>query len=351
MPGGTEPTRPESRRTSKPSLPFAIGSANAATADTWPQLPATEPAIQPMPNTLPAAELPRTTSALDDSRASRGARKASREHHEEGQAPPVLQSHDSSGKAASAPAQEQRSSDLPGASGKQKKTRSRHESSDKRSKKDSVPVEPEPTVVTPPEKEPSPSLMPAVPVAAEIQHESTALLAPTRPMTAKKAPPKAASNPETSRRAGIRRPGGSRTIGEEVDGMQTEAPSHVRVFHEGAQDGDDDEVQILQDADQTMAQPGRAQDTQHGSLVTDMIQAQQRAEKELQIDALDESMQDGIRIERKKKEQAPRTDMLQLREAIESLCQNINPLARSMEYLQVRQEFMLEMGSVFRASC
>ena len=168
-----------------------------------------------------------------------------------------------------------------------------------------------------------------------------------RPMTAKKAPPKAASGHAQSR---LRPP---------IDPLmhRLDSSTGVRVFAEDA-DGDDD-VDIVQET----FVPVSGKEHQHGALVSDMYKAKEAAEHQVAPDGAP-AMPAGLDIEgginlgrgqRRRKGGAVRADLGQMRGAVEALVQGIAPLARSMEYLQVRCSAIVACfiggGNMFSGRC
>ena len=165
--------------------------------------------------------------------------------------------------------------------------------------------------------------------------------AAARPMSAKKAPPRAPSTAEpVARRTSLRPP-------EQAPAMRPASRSTVRVYTEpaatnGHGDNDDDDIDVIQESFAPAAAPGGSS---HGALVSDMYAAKAAAEAGGAATEASESLDvaGGInlgRSQRRRKASGPaaaaRVDVEQLRGAVEALVQGVTPLARSMDHLQVR---------------
>lgn len=185
------------------------------------------------------------------------------------------------------------------------------------------------------------------PTAAKVADGQTGKPAmPARPMSAKKAPPKPAGGHEGA----VPRPQRhTRRVSTQDDasGARPGSVTGVRVFHEAPHD-DEEEIHVVQEeAPATMrraAAPGSSVSAQggaegHGILVRDMMAAQEAAESAAPATGADahEGLTEGIKLSRtrKRKENAAHTDLLALRESIQTLCRGMTPLARSMDHLQV----------------
>ena len=159
---------------------------------------------------------------------------------------------------------------------------------------------------------------------------------PARPMTAKKAPPKAPAvdEPRAVQRSRLRPP-------DEPAAQQSGSRPSVHMYRANEQDDDDDDVDVVQETYVHRDEPAQS----HGALVNDMFKVKQAAEQvtntvgsaadgELQIEG-------GVNLGRSHRKRrgggAAKADLGQLRDAVEALVQGITPLARSMEHLQVRR--------------
>ena len=174
---------------------------------------------------------------------------------------------------------------------------------------------------------------------------------PARPMTAKKAPPKAPAvdEPRAVQRSRLRPP-------DEAAVQQSGSRPSVHMYRASEQDDDEDDVDVVQETYVHRDEPAQS----HGALVSDMFKVKQAAEqvtntvgstvdRELQIEG-------GVNLGRSQRKRrgggAAKADLGQLRDAVEALVQGITPLARSMEHLQVRRPVAAEPvcpGVMYRA--
>ena len=151
---------------------------------------------------------------------------------------------------------------------------------------------------------------------------------PQRPMTAKKAPPRSiapAQEPQRGRQ------------GPPQDNFgPSGARQAVHVYKEEAC-LEDDSIDVVEATPVTTVQK---EQESHGMLVTEMFKVMGSAEAAQGVMAEgDDPLDSGInlgRSKRTKKRATARVDTSAVRDAVESLVHKIAPLARSMDYLQVR---------------
>ena len=154
--------------------------------------------------------------------------------------------------------------------------------------------------------------------------------APERPMTAKKAPPKA---PEIAQPQAHR----SRVRPPQAPALpRPGSRSAARVYVDDLGDSDDN-VDIVQETFVRADSSGQGR----GALLSDMYKAKEAAEQLANRGSIADSelhVEGGIdlgRTQRKKRASMAQADLGQLRNAVESLVQGVTPLARAMEHLQV----------------
>lgn len=151
---------------------------------------------------------------------------------------------------------------------------------------------------------------------------------PQRPMTAKKPPPRLVSpTPELQR---------GRLCPPQANIAGTAGPRQAVHLYKEELSTEDDSIYVVDSSAQGTVQK---EQESHGKLVSEMFKvigsvevAQGAAPQD------DESLSSGInlgRSKRVKKQGSGRIDISSVRDALEALVQNIAPLARSMDYLQV----------------
>jgi hypothetical protein len=187
--------------------------------------------------------------------------------------------------------------------------------------------------------QPAPAL--TVPLPVQPTPEQPKAVAPkeTRPMSAKKGPPRTQPTMDAAPRRGRLRP---------PEDILTKLPSsrpNVNVFSEESH-GDDD-VDIIQES---FFHKQDSRGNAHGALVSDMYKAKEAAEagvQQAQVGASDSlEIQGGINLGRSKRKAkgavSARVDLNQLQQAVQGLVQGLTPLARSMDHLQACPDGYLE---------
>lgn len=176
-------------------------------------------------------------------------------------------------------------------------------------------------------KEALESLPPAVAQAGTDTVPNTGAVMHTRPLTAKKAPPLASTPAQAKQRSRLRPP-------QELVGSAGKQQG-VHVFREEIAP-DEEFVDVLESVP-----PAPTSNTHplHGVLVSEMYKAKETADAAVASQHDDgHAMLDGIKLGRSKRSKhrtGRQADFTFIQQSVEKVVQQLTPLSRTMEYLQV----------------